>query len=137
MPDLTPILRRVSQLCESLESDADLREEIERAGFPSENWEELAAAIRAGSADALTDLLDAVEDAAADAGLDGVTGPNREYKPLPSDRPDGLGGFRTVSGWRCPHPYRCGRAYAAVDPSPIRRCAVTGDALTWISVESG
>ncbi|MGW7408391.1 hypothetical protein ACWGI9_32695 [Streptomyces sp. NPDC054833] len=133
MPDFTPILRRVSQLCESLESDAELREEIERAGFPSENWEELAAAIRAGSADALTELLDAVEDAAADAGLDGVTDPNREYKPLPCGLPD----IRTVSGWRCPHPHRCGRVYAAVDPSPIRRCAVTGDALTWISVESG
>ena len=131
MQDFTPILRRVSQLCESLETDAELREEIERAGFPSGNWEDLAAAIRTGSADMLTALLDAVEDAAADAGLDGITHPHREYRPLDFD------GFRPVSGWRCPHPHRCGRVHATDDASSVRRCAVTGDALTWISVDSG
>ncbi|MFB7270723.1 hypothetical protein [Streptomyces sp. NPDC056244] len=132
MQDLTPILRRVSQLCESLETDAELREEIERAGFPSNKWEDLAAAIRTGSADTLTALLDAVEDAAADAGLDGITHPHREYRPL-----EGQEGFRPVSGWRCPHPHRCGRVYPTADASSVRRCAVTGDALTWISVDSG
>jgi len=137
MQDFTPILRRVSQLCESLETDAELREEIERAGFPSGNWENLAAAIRTGSADTLTALLDAVEDAAADAGLDGITHPHREYRPLPGSLPGPLPEFRTVSGWRCPHPRRCGRVYPTADASSVRRCAVTGDALTWISVDSG
>lgn len=132
MQDFTPILRRVGQLCESLEADAELREEIERAGFPSGNWEDLAAAIRAGSADTLTVLLDAVEEAAADAGLDGITHPHREYRPLDEVLP-----IRKVSGWRCPHSHRCGRVHATADASPVRRCAVTGDALTWISVDSG
>ncbi|HEY9328258.1 MAG TPA: hypothetical protein VIS09_08490 [Streptomyces sp.] len=131
MQNFTPILRRVSQLCESLETDAELREEIERAGFPSAGWADLAAAIRTGSADTLTALLDAVEDAAADAGLDGITHPHREYIPLD------VSGFGSVSGWRCPHLPRCGRVHPTADASPVRRCAVTGDALTWISVDSG
>ncbi|MFI6897415.1 hypothetical protein ACIBM4_25215 [Streptomyces sp. NPDC050256] len=131
MQNFTPILRRVSQLCESLETDAELREEIERAGFPSGRWEDLAAAIRTGSADTLTALLDDVEDAAADAGLDGITHPHREYIPLD------VSGFGTVSGWRCPHLHRCGRVHPTSDATSVRRCAVTGDALTWISVDSG
>jgi hypothetical protein len=133
MEDVTPILRRVGRLCESLESDAELRDEIEGAGFPSRGWEDLADAIRAGSAEALAKLLDAVEDAAAAAGLDGITYPNREFRPLPGDLPE----FRTISGWRCPHRHRCGRVHSATDSAGLRECAVTGDALTWISVDSG
>ena len=132
MQDPTPILRRVGQLCQSLESDAELREEIELNGFPRRSWDELTTAIRAGSVATLVALLDAIEQAAAKAGLDGVTYPTREYRQLPGGLPE----FRTVSGWRCPHAQRCGRAQPAADPSPIRSCAVTGDELTWISVDS-
>lgn len=133
MQDPTPIRRRAGQLCQSLESDAELREEIELAGFPSHSWDELAAAIRTGSAATLAALLDAVEQAAAQAGLDGVTYPTREYRQLPGGLPE----FRTVSGWRCPHAQRCARVHPAANPSPVRNCAATGDELTWISVDSG
>jgi hypothetical protein len=133
MQDFTPVLRRIGQLCASLESDAELRDDIERAGFSNDGWADLAEAIRTGSPDAVAALLDAVENAAAKAGLDGVTYPTRDFHPLPDSSP----GFRTVSGWRCPHPRRCGRVHLAANPGDIRRCAVTGDTLTWISADSG
>jgi len=132
MPDLTLQLRRVGRLCASLESDAELRDEIERAGFASRGWTELADAIRTGSPRDLTALLDAIEDAAGAAGLDGITHPTREFRPLPNGLPE----FRAVTGWRCPHPHRCGRVELAAEPTDSHRCAVTGDSLTWISVDS-
>ena len=131
MENLTPVLRRIGQLCASLESDSELTEEIERAGFSSRGWADLADAIRTGSPDALTALLDAVEDAAAAAGLDGITYPTREFRPLPNGLPD----VPTVSGWRCPHAHRCGRVHPAADPSGTPTCAVTGDPLRRISVD--
>jgi hypothetical protein len=133
MQDLTPILRRVGQLCASLESDAELRGEIESAGFAHWDWDHLADAIRTGSPHALTALLDAIEEAAVAAGLDGITYPTREFRPLPNGLPE----FRAVSGWRCPHPHRCGRVYSATDSTATHICAVTGDVLTRISVDSG
>lgn len=133
MDDLTPALRRVGQLCAGLEADAGLRDDIERAGLPSGGWTDLADALRTGSVDALTALLDAVEDAAEAAGLDGVTYPTREYRPLPG----GLPGFQTVSGWRCPHARRCGRVHPTADAAATRTCAVTGDPLSWVSVDLG
>ena len=133
MQDPTPILRRAGQLCQSLESDPELREELEREGkLPSHSWDELAAAIRTGSVATLVTLLDAIERAAADAGLDGVTYPTREYHELPPTPQ-----YRNISGWRCPHAQRCGRVHPAADRSAVRTCAATGDELTWISVESG
>ncbi|SEP46978.1 hypothetical protein [Amycolatopsis saalfeldensis] len=129
MPDLTPQLRRVGRLCASLESDDELRAEIERGGFPGRGWAELADAIRAGSPRELTTLLDAIEEAAGEADLDGVTDPTREFRPLPNGSAPVV---RAVTGWRCPLPHRCGRVELAGSP----RCAVTGDALTWISVDS-
>jgi hypothetical protein len=131
MTDLTPVLRRVRELCAGLESDAELRADIERAGFPHRGWAQLAEAIRAGSADALTALLDAVEDAATATGLDSITYPTREYRPLSNGWPQ----FSTVSGWRCPHAHRCGRVEPATESTEPRRCAVTGEPLAWVSVE--
>lgn len=131
MADPTLELRRVGRLCASLESDAELKDEIERGGFPGRGWTELADAIRAGSSRELTALLDAIEDAAGAAGLDGVTHPTREFRPLP-----GNGRVREITGLRCPHPRRCGRVEPAAEPDGSRRCAVTGDPLAWISVDS-
>ncbi|WP_329072447.1 hypothetical protein [Amycolatopsis sp. NBC_01480] len=128
MPDLTPQLRRVGVLCAGLESDPGLRAEIESGGFPGRGWAELADAIRAGAPRELAALLDAIDEAAGETGLDGVTDPTREFRPLP----DGGPGVRTVTGWRCPQPHRCGRV--ELEGSP--QCAVTGDALAWISVDS-
>jgi hypothetical protein len=136
MPDLTPQLRRVGRLCASLESDTNLRTEIEGAGFPSRGWAELAYAIRAGSPHGLAAVLDAIEEAAGEAGLDGVTDPTREFRPLPNGVPPSVPGFRTVTGWRCPQLHRCGRVELAAEPTGSPRCAVTGDSLTWISVDS-
>ncbi|MFG3200405.1 hypothetical protein [Streptomyces sp. NPDC048192] len=132
MEDLTAVLRRVGLLCANLESDAELRDTIECAGFTGRGWADLADAIRTGSPDALRTLLDAVEDAAEAAGLDGITYPKREFRPLPNVSPAGI---RTVSGWRCPHAHRCGRVHSTADPTDTRTCAVTGDPLAWISVD--
>jgi len=132
MEDLTPVLRRVGQLCATLESDAELRDELELAGFPGEGWDKLAEAVQAGAPQPVLALLDAVEAAAAAAGVDGVTHPTREFRPLPGGLPE----FRTITGWRCPHVHRCGRVHPATDPSDVQTCAVTGDPLTWISLDS-
>lgn len=117
MQDPTPIRRRAGQLCQSLESDAELREEIELAGFPSHSWDELAAAIRTGSAATLAALLDAVEQAAAQAGLDGVTYPTREYRQLPGGLPE----FRPSADGDAPTP----SAAPASIPPPIRALSAT------------
>jgi hypothetical protein len=133
MQDLTAVLRRAGQLCASLVSDAELKRVLDQAGFNARNWAKLSHAITTGSVQQLTALLDAVEEAAANAGLDGVTYPTREFRPLPP----GLPGVRTISGWRCPHAHRCGRAHPAADQRDAPRCAVTGDTLSWFSVDSG
>lgn len=132
MEDLTPVLRRVGQLCVTLESDTELRDELELAGFPDEGWDELAEAVKAGSSQQMIALLDAVEGAAVAAGVDGVTHPTREFRPLPGGLPE----FRAITGWRCPHTHRCGRVHPATDSGDVQTCAVTGDPLTWISVDS-
>jgi hypothetical protein len=132
MQDATPVLRRCGQLCASLDSDTELRDELEHAGFSGRHWDELADAIRTGSPHAMSALLDQAEQAAAAAGIDGVTYPTREYRSLPNDPPE----YRTISGWRCPHQNRCGRVQPSDDPADVQRCAITGDTLTWISVDS-
>lgn len=132
MQDIALALRRVTRLCTGLGSDATLRDELLRAGFSKRDWTRLVDAVRRGESDSLIPLLDAVEDAATAAGLDGVTVTTRQYQPLPGNSP----GVRTVSGWRCPHPRRCERLHAGADPSDAPRCGLTGDSLAWVSVTS-
>jgi hypothetical protein len=129
----TAVQRRVAQLCASLESDAELRGEIERGGFSGRQWQELADEIRGGSAANLAVQLNAVETAAVSVGLDGVTSSTRAYSPLER----GGHGFIEVTGWLCPHRQSCGRAELAAVPADTRRCALTGDPMTWASVTSG
>ncbi|MET7645860.1 hypothetical protein ABZS83_19945 [Streptomyces sp. NPDC005426] len=133
MDDLTPAQQRIAHLCTSLESDETLRAELEQAGFSAEDWAALVATVRTGAAWDVTSLLDALEEAAAAAGLDGVTSPTRDFRLLPVHSP----GMRTVSGWRCPHARPCGRVEAGAAPQPERRCELTGDPLAWVSVTSG
>jgi hypothetical protein len=129
--DIPSAVGRIGYLCANLETDSTLGGELRAAGLSSGDWDQLVAAMRRGEADALTPLLDAVEAAAENACVDGVTTSTREYRPLRSPDPP-----RTVSGWRCPHAIRCGRAEIGANPQVQRRCALTGDPLEWASVTS-
>src|SRR5262249_33381654 len=61
--DLSPVQRRTADLCTSLEADRTLRAELEQGGFPAERWAALGAAVRTGTSDEVTVLLDALEEA--------------------------------------------------------------------------
>ncbi|WP_037064442.1 hypothetical protein [Pseudonocardia acaciae] len=105
---------------------------LTESGLSDGAWTRIVEAVRRGQADELIPLLDELEDAAANAGLDGVTGSAREYRPLPASSP----GVRTVSGWRCPHTHPCGRAEVGADRGIERRCELTGDPMAWAHVTS-
>jgi len=131
--DIHPAIRRIGRLCVSLEADPTLRGLLTESGVSGSTWARIVEAVRQGESDKLIPLLEELEDAAANASLDGVTGMTREYQPLPGSSP----GLRTVSGWRCPHMQPCGRAEVGADPRIERRCELTGDPLAWASVTSG
>jgi len=131
--DISPAIRRIGRLCANLEADSTLRELLTESGVSGSTWARIVEAVRQGESDKLIPLLDELEDAAASASLDGVTGTTRAYQPLPAASP----GLRTVSGWRCPHPRPCGRAEVGADPRIDRRCELTGDPLAWAIVTSG
>jgi hypothetical protein len=130
---MLPVLRRIAQLCANLKADSTLRAELRNSGVSERDWMRLAEAMRRGELGNVIPMLDAVESAAAAAGIDGVTFPTRQYQPLPGSSP----GFRTVSGWRCPHTLPCGRVGVGADRRTERWCALTGDRLAWASVASG
>ncbi|TDD86693.1 hypothetical protein E1293_09280 [Actinomadura darangshiensis] len=121
---------RVAALCEHLDHDPDLLEALDE--LPADRWDELVEAVRSGAAaDVLVPLLDAVDGAAAAAGLDGLTTGTRRYEPLPG----GTAGVRAVRGWRCPHPHPCGRVGSGGgDGTP--GCALTSDPLAPVKVVS-
>jgi hypothetical protein len=137
--DIPPAIRRTGRLCANLEADPTLRELLTESGLSDSTWARIAEAVRQGESDKLIPLLGELEDAAASAGLDGVTGTTREYQPLPTPVPGSISGLgmRTVSGWRCPHARPCGRAEVGADSRIERRCELTGDPLAWASVTSG
>ena len=133
MRDIPPVIRRIGGLCAKLEADSDLRNVLDESGISHDYWARLVEAVRQGETETLPALLDELEEAAAGAGLDGVTIETREYKPLPDSSP----GVRTVTGWRCPHTEPCGRAEVGADQRIERRCGLTGDPLAWAGVTSG
>lgn len=133
MQDIPSTLRRIRRLCAGLETDPTLREFLTESGVSDDVWARVIDAVRRGDSGTLLPLLDEIDCAAASAGLDGVTGTTREYRPLPASSPP----VRTVSGWRCPHERPCGRAEVGADPQVERRCELTGDPLVWASVTSG
>jgi hypothetical protein len=121
---------RLAVLCGQLDLDAQVREALAEGGLSPAQWDELVAAVRAGTAS--DELLDTVEEAAQAAGLDGVTTGTRQFEPLPG----GTAGFRAVPGWRCPHPRPCGRGVSRHGQDPPA-CALTGDPLSPVRVVSG
>jgi len=126
-------VERVGHLCLNLANDPSLRSALAGAGLDSTQWETLVDAVRHGAGSAeLTPVLDAVEDAAAAAGVDGVTTGDRRFEPLPDASP----GFRATRGWRCPHPDPCGHVrISRVRAAPV--CPLTTDPLTLVKVVSG
>jgi hypothetical protein len=124
---------RVAALCTYLDHDPDVRKALDEGGLTAARWDELVDAVRTGAApDVLAPLLDVVEDAAAAAGLDGVTTGTRRFESLPGS----TAGFRVNHGWRCPHAHPCGRVEPDGGDQP-RACALTADPLTPVKVVSG
>ncbi|GAA1895250.1 hypothetical protein GCM10009753_25200 [Streptantibioticus ferralitis] len=125
-------LERVEQLCLSMASDPSLQAALHDAGFNRTQWELLVGAVRHGSdPEALTPLLDAIEEAAAALGVDGLTTTDRQFQPLP----DATAGVRTTHRWRCPHPRPCSRVEPGSSTTPV--CPLTQDPLTPVTVVSG
>lgn len=127
------MIRRIGSLCAALEADSDLRDVLDETGISPDFWTRIVEAVRRGAVEELPALLNELEKAAADGGLDGITIETREYKPLPSFSP----GVRTVGGWRCPHTQPCGRVEIGLDQPVEHRCGLTGDPLTRVRVTSG
>ena len=127
------VVDRIGRLCASLARDPELRTALNDVGLPPAHWDTLVEAVYDGAdPDVLTLVLDAIEEAAAAAGVDAITSGNRTFQPLPAAAP----GFRTTHGWRCPHPHPCGRA--EVRPgSGTPTCSLTADPLTLVKVVSG
>jgi hypothetical protein len=125
-------MTRVAALCANLDLDPRLREALDDGGLTDTEWDALVAAVRAGRpGDDIVSLLDAVEEAAGSAGLDGISTGPRGFEPLPG----GTAGTRAVRGWRCPHPRPCGRG----EPDRGGRapaCALTGDPLAPVRIVS-
>jgi hypothetical protein len=126
-------VNRVAALCAHLDRDPYVREALDEGGLTAARWDELVGAVRAGAApDVLVPLLDAVDHAAAVAGLDGITTGTRRFEPLPG----GSAGFRAVRGWRCPHARPCGRGEPdRGDQPPV--CPLTADPLVPVKIVSG
>jgi hypothetical protein len=124
--------KRIVLLCRSLARDESLREVLSEGGMTEENWRELGDAVT-GELDEgrLSELLDLVDDVAAQVGIDGLTCGVREFRPLSS----GVAGYRMVSGFGCPHRRRCGRSEPASASSPT--CGVTGAPLAQVRIVSG
>ncbi|MCP3803505.1 hypothetical protein NLX83_29965 [Allokutzneria sp. A3M-2-11 16] len=126
------VKERLGRLCLNLARDPGLSAVLDDAGLPAEHWDALADAVRAGAdPDALTRVLDAVEEAAAAAGIDGLTSTDRRFQPLPG----AASGVRVAHGWRCPHAHPCGRVEVRADGAP--ECSLTADPLTPVKVVSG
>ncbi|MEU8232256.1 hypothetical protein AB0C12_21950 [Actinoplanes sp. NPDC048967] len=126
-------MTRLAALCANLDLDPRLREALDDGGLTGTQWDALVAVVRAGRPDdaVVVALLDAVEDAAGSAGLDGISTGPRGFEPLPG----GTAGTRAVHGWRCPHPRPCGRG----EPDRAGRapaCALTGDPLAPVRIVS-
>ncbi|MGP3962748.1 hypothetical protein ACTWPT_42825 [Nonomuraea sp. 3N208] len=123
---------RVAILCAHLDHDPGVRKALDEGGLPAARWDELIGAVRVGAAlDALAPLLDAMDAAAAAAGLDGVTTGTRRFEPLPA----AVAGVREVHAWRCPHARPCGRVEPGGDGRPPV-CALTTDPLAAVKVIS-
>jgi hypothetical protein len=100
-------------------------------GITTERWQALAAAVSAGDESATVVVLDELEHAAAEAGVDGLTvGHTRQYRQLPGSGSAPV----AVAGWsQCPHARPCSRVHrTGHTTSPV--CAISGDAFTPVSV---
>jgi hypothetical protein len=129
--DIPLVVRRIGSLCAALEADSDLRELLDE-GIARDFWTRIVEAVRQGATEKFPELLNELEKAAADGGLDGITIETREYKPLPPFSP----GVRTVGGWRCPHARPCGRVEVGPDQPVEPGCELTGDPLAQVHVTS-
>jgi hypothetical protein len=126
------VMDRVGWLCRSLARDPGLRSVLDDAGVPARLWDTLVDAVRDGPGPETLTALDAMEDAAAAAGIDGITSGTRRFQALPDAAP----GFRTARAWRCPHAHPCGR----VEVGPLTAtpaCSLTAEPLVPVKVVSG
>lgn len=108
---------RIGRLCARL-VQAGFEDRVARYGV-TELIARITAGVKSGvDPDTLLDDLDALDDAFARHGIDGLT-TVREYRPLP-----GFIGHPTMHVWTCPAPVPCARAdMPASGAAPS--CAIT------------
>jgi len=124
---------RVNRLCRSVGDDPTLPATLVDAGMTAEQWTSIITAVRNGAAPReLAALLDLVDQAGAEVGVDGVTTGGRLFQPIP----DAAAGFRTTHAWRCPHPHPCDHLQLGHQSTPPV-CPLTGDTLNLVTVVSG
>ncbi|MFI9150095.1 hypothetical protein [Streptomyces sp. NPDC053367] len=116
---------RLARLCPQTDGDA-LRERAVRYGVGDE-LERLRDAVSSGErGPSVTADLDALDDAFARQGIDGLTNGARDYDTL-----RGTTAHPGVSLWACPAPVACPRLVpqegAQADAAP--RCGLTGTPL--------
>ncbi|WP_173060075.1 hypothetical protein [Phytohabitans houttuyneae] len=111
---------RVARLCRRYGS-GELDGYIAAAGG-TEILSRIRAAVAAGEGETLAADLDALDDAVAAVGLDGLSTPVRVLPKVP-----GTTGYPVLDTEVCPHGV-CSRVEPP-DGSPARRCAISGEPL--------
>ncbi len=123
---MTAVETRIAALCEQL-ADRELSRLLADAGAEAV-LRRVLEAVRAGEPAkvSLADL-DSLEDAAASAGIDGLTTSARAFDRGISTRLPGIGGSGPHFAWVCPH-RRCTRVELDTpDVPPV--CAISGQPL--------
>lgn len=121
---------RLARLCGALEDD-ESRDVIAMIGATG-TVDDLVHAVRSQAPPAdIAARLDQVEDALLAAGVDGMTGRDRSYQPLPGTQP-----HLVVETWLCPSSV-CDRVVVSEEtgPSP-RTCALQDRPLRRITLET-
>lgn len=121
------VAERLARLCAQA-GDGGLRERAGRFGAGAE-WDRVCAAVRSGAlGPEVAADLDALDDAFARHGVDGLTTGGRGYEPLRGGRSRPV-----VTVWACPADRACARLepqegrWARLRPAP--RCGLTGSPL--------
>jgi hypothetical protein len=120
------VAERLGRLCPQAAGEA-LEARARRYGAGAA-LERLAAAVRSGATGApVTAELDALDDAFARNGIDGLTRGDRGYEAV-----RGAPGHPVVTVWACPAPRPCTRLEPREPDGPAGTplCSLTGDPLT-------
>ncbi len=121
------VAHRVGHLCHQAD-DGQLRTYAQRFGA-LDVLDRVVDAIGQGRVDARLEAdLDALDDAFARHGVDGLTTGNRGYETWRGS------GHRTITAWQCPQQGACPRRVPVDDGDPPV-CGLTGQAFTELRID--